>query len=188
MTPTDALVALHALPLQRIANIPRHKGIYALADHEHRFRYIGSTEGKDFRDRIQNRHATGTEANSHKFSWAYNTGRMYRGPKDPDKNLMDDRHAAKQLRNAFIRKHCRAVWMPLQGSRAEIEELEHAMIRIAPLEAVLWNRERTQCDPPPEPSELVDVLIAELGLDAVTRARLERQAHRFRKAAENPKI
>ncbi|WP_167648822.1 hypothetical protein [Mameliella alba] len=180
MTPQEAIITLHGLPLNQLVNIPKEKGIYALADHELRFRYIGSTEGKDFRDRIQNRHITGTESNSHKFSWAYNVGRMYRGPKSSDKEVMADRHAAKQLRNAFIRKYCRAVWMPYSGNRIEIETLERAMIEIAPLERVLWNRERIHVSPPPEPRHLVDDLISQLRLDVETRKRLERQELRHR--------
>ncbi|MDK3075898.1 hypothetical protein QO034_22860 [Sedimentitalea sp. JM2-8] len=180
MTPHEALATLHALPLQRLVGIPTEKGIYALADHEHRFRYIGSTEGRDFRDRIQNRHVTGSESNSHKFSWAYNVGRMFRGPKSRDPEIMADRQAAKDLRTAFIRKHCRAVWMPLTGTRPEIEALEHAMVAIAPPETVQWNRERFHVAPPAEPAALVDGLIAELGLQLSTRARLERQARRHR--------
>lgn len=178
----DVLAALHALPLRPLVNIPREKGIYALADHMHRFRYIGSTEGQDFHQRIQNRHVTGTEGHSHKFSWAYNTGRMYRGPKGADPELMADRKAAKNLRTAFIRKHCRAVCLPLQGRREDIEALEREMIRIAPLETVLWNRERTHSDPLAEPVALVDALISELGLDATTQARLDRQAARHRRS------
>lgn len=182
MTHLQVLASLHAQPLQPLKSIPKQKGIYALADHEHCFRYIGSTESKDFHDRIQNRHATGTETHSHKFSWAYNTGRMYRGPKSSDPEIMADRQAAKRLRNAFIRKHCRAVWMPLPGTRAEIEALEHAMIDIAPLESVLWNRERTHALPPPEPEALVNDLIIELQYDRHTLDRLERQAQRYRAA------
>ena len=182
MTPQDALTALHSLPLQRLTGIPKEKGIYALADHAHRFRYIGSTEGEDFRGRIQNRHTTGSEANSHKFSWAYNTGRMYRGPESPDPEIMADRKAAKDLRTDFIRAHCRAVWMPLPGTRAEIEALEHAMVAIAPAETVLWNRQRFKADPPPEPADLVDRLVRDLGLGPDTITRIDRQAARWRAA------
>lgn len=180
MTAKDLLAALHALPLQLLANVPKEKGIYALADHTQEFRYIGSTGSQDFHRRIQNRHVTGSEDHSHKFSWAYNTGRMYRGPESSDPELMADRATAKRLRTAFIRRHCRAVWMPLPGDRAEIEALEHEMIQLAPLETVLWNRERIRCDPLPEPVTLVDVLIADLGFDAMSKVRLERQAERYR--------
>lgn len=182
MLPGDALAALHGLPLQSLTNIPKLKGIYALVDHEHHFRYIGSTKGRDFHNRIHSRHTTGTEENSHKFSWAYNTGRMYRGPKGDDEELMRDRQAAKDLRTLFIRKHCRAVWMPLEGTRQEIEELEHSMVWLAPIETVQWNKQRVKSSPPPEPTELVDALIEELGIDPLTKARLERQAERYRVA------
>lgn len=179
MNAIEALEKLHALPLQPLRGIPRLKGIYALADHEHIFRYVGSTGDKDFRDRIQNRHVAGSEANSHKFSWAYNTGRMYRGPRTEDREIEADRKAAKDLRRAFIRKHCRAVWLPLDLDRGQIETLEREMIRLAPAENAQWNRERFQIDPPGAPDALVDALIAELGLRNETLARLDRQAERY---------
>lgn len=178
MTPEEAVQRLHALPLRELRGVPQETGIYALADHEHRFRYIGSTGDADFRARVQNRHVTGTEGRSHQFSWAYNIGRMFRGPKSANPDVERDRAEAKTLRTAFIRRHCRAVWMPLPGSRTELEALEHAMIRVAPREAVLWNGMWRVPSPVVEPRDLVDRLISDLGLSAAAIARLDRQAAR----------
>ena len=64
-------------PVAPIA-LPETFGIYALWDHARHIRYIGctpkATEG--FNARVANKHVTGSEGRSHKFSHAYRVGRM----------------------------------------------------------------------------------------------------------------
>ncbi len=75
MTSEEYLKALRSRTLRRIDDLPI--GIYALTDHLGVIHYIGRTDAEGFRDRIYNRHVTGSEDRSHKFSWFYNIGRMY---------------------------------------------------------------------------------------------------------------
>ena len=77
MTSEEYLKALRSRTLRRIDDLPIDIGIYALTDHLGAIHYIGRTDAEGFRDRIYNRHVTGSEDRSHKFSWFYNIGRMY---------------------------------------------------------------------------------------------------------------
>lgn len=176
----DAVEKLHAMPLQEIRTAPKLPGIYALADHEHRFRYIGSTEGKDFDNRVKNRHVTGSEENSHKFSWAYNCGRMYRGPETNDPQIERDRKAAKNLRTAFIRRYCRAVFWHIDAPAVDLLRLEKDMIWAAPLETVLWNRERIKTDPYPEPTLALNAFLADFPLQPDVSKSIARQHERYK--------
>lgn len=175
MNATTALATLLNLPLQRLQDAPHEPGLYVLADHEGRHRYIGSTAGKTFHDRIYRRHATGSENTSHKFSWAYNVGRMWRDRDEPDA----DGREAKALRTAFVRAYCRATWLPLSKERPELETLERAVINAAPAGVTAWNDRRGAVSPMREPTSLVDALIDSLGLSPERRAALDRQAARF---------
>ncbi|MFK4771973.1 hypothetical protein [Rhizobium sp. ZW T2_16] len=178
MKNTDVLATLLAQTPMKTTNLPRdQRGIYGLIDHDQHLRYIGCTtrEAENFRKRIHQRHRTGSETHSHYFSKIYNTGRMYRDrltqQGDPDAKI------AKDFRSAFIEEYCRAVYVPLEASELEIVALEAATIAIAPSENILWNRATTMVYP--EPTELVDALIAKLGLSRGGIEALERQSLRF---------
>lgn len=73
------LEMLQAEPVD-LKDLPEEFGIYALWDHDKQIRYIGSTPKatEGFRTRVCNKHSTGSEGRSHKFSQAYCTGRMWR--------------------------------------------------------------------------------------------------------------
>lgn len=152
------------------------RGIYGLFDHHGAFRYIGSTSSarQTFFKRIHHRHRTGSETMSHYFSKMYNTGRMWRQRNDPATKADGD--VAKQLRNAFIAKHCSAVWVPLPHN-APIATLEAEVIAMAPAEMVAWNH--PGMDAYEEPTALVDALIESLSLNSHERAALCRQRNRF---------
>lgn len=175
MNAVQVLTTLLNLPLRPLQEAPDEPGLYVLADHEGRHRYIGSTAGNGFHDRIYRRHATGSESTSHKLSWAYNVGRMWRDRDAPDA----DGHVAKTLRNAFVRAHCRAAWMPLGFDRPDLEALERGVIRAAPAGATAWNDRRGAISPMREPTTLVDALIATMGFGPAQREALDRQAARF---------
>lgn len=178
MKNTDVLATLLAQTPVKTAALPRdQRGIYGLIDHDQHLRYIGCTtrEAENFHKRIHQRHRTGSETHSHYFSKIYNTGRMYRDrltqQGDPDAKI------AKDLRSAFIAEYCRAVYVSLEAIELEIMALEAATIAIAPLENIRWNRATTLIYP--EPTELVDALIAKLGLSRREIEALERQRLRF---------
>jgi len=178
MKNTEILELLTSQTPLKTSDLPRDKrGIYGLFDHTGHLRYIGCTTkaAENFRKRIHQRHRTGSETHSHYFSKIYNTGRMYRDrltqQGDPDAKV------AKDLRSAFIAEYCRAVYVPVEASELEIVALEAATIAIAPSENILWNRATTMVYP--EPTELVDALIAKLGLSLGGIEALERQSLRF---------
>jgi DNA polymerase III epsilon subunit-like protein len=151
------------------------RGIYGLIDHLGDFRYIGSTsaENETFYKRIHQRHRTGSETSSHYFSRMYNTGRMWRLRNDPATKADGD--IAKSLRNAFIARHCRAVWVPL-SDHADIAGLEAEVISLAPPEMIAWNRRGMEAYA--EPTSLVDTLIKSLSLSPFERGALGRQLDR----------
>jgi hypothetical protein len=158
----------------RLGALPHDHGIYALHDHAGAIRYIGITKSIDsgFFDRIHNRHVTGSEGRSHKFSHAYNTGRMWRSKRDasPDACL------AKRLRAQFIRRYCRATFVGVPLSlHAELPGLEKAVKALAPQGMDDWADTRTFV-PEIEPAELVDALLDDLRFSPDQRAAIERQA------------
>jgi hypothetical protein len=174
MTEKDILARLANMSPIRTADLPDNQvGIYALIDHEGQLRYIGSTSANDesFYKRIHHRHRTGSETYSHYFSKVYNCGRMWRDRKTQQKE--PDAKIAKALRSAFIATHCRAVFVPLAGSRDEIQKLEAAVIKAAPSEWVRWNGSSTLVYS--EPLELVDQMINQLGFGRQQREAVERQ-------------
>jgi DNA polymerase III epsilon subunit-like protein len=185
-TPTAAeiLAMLRAATPRPTSEAPDDaRGIYGLFDHTGAFRYIGSTSSasETFRKRIHQRHRTGSESTSHYFSRMYNTGRMWRQRNDPATKADGD--IAKALRNAFIARHCAAVWVPLPD-HADIAGLEAQVIALAPQDMIAWNRRGM--DPYEEPTELVDALIEELDLSPFERAALGRQLARSREEASAP--
>lgn len=178
MNNSDILSLLLSQESVKTADLPRdQRGIYGLIDHNQRLRYIGCTtkEAENFRKRIHQRHRTVSETHSHYFSKIYNTGRMYRDRLTQQGDA--DAKIAKDLRSAFIAEYCRAVYVPLEASELEILALEASTIAIAPSENILWNRATTMVYP--EPTDLVDALIAKLGLSELDIEALERQRARF---------
>jgi hypothetical protein len=158
----------------RLEAVPREHGIYALHDHAGAIRYIGITKSDKygFYGRINIRHVSGSEGRSHKFSHAYNAGRLWRAKKDdrPDALL------AKQLRTAFIRRYCRATFLSLPTVLwDELPRLEIAVQAIASEGMFDWGGKRGFVSLP-EPKELVDVMLDELCLTIDQRAAVERQA------------
>jgi hypothetical protein len=173
----DPTIVLHGLinaePV-RLLELPHYHGIYALHDHHGAIRYIGITKATDsgFYDRIYSRHVTGSEGRSHKFSHAYNTGRMWRAKKD----ARPDAVWAKRLRTEFVRRHCRATFVAVQPALlAELPRLELEVQELANPSMLAWAGKRG-FDPLPEPADLVDALLAELRFSADQHAAIERQA------------
>ena len=115
---------------------------------------------------------TGSEDNSHKFSCAYNTGRMWRAHRDarPDARL------AKRLRAAFVRRYCRAttVTVPLSLC-ADLPRLETAVKALAPLGMLDWNDKRSFV-PEIEPTILAAALLNDLRFSSHQRTGVELQA------------
>ncbi|WP_342640177.1 hypothetical protein [Rhodoligotrophos ferricapiens] len=170
-------------PVQ-LGTLPHDHGIYALHDHTGTIRYIGITKSIEsgFFDRIHNRHVTGSEGRSHKFSHAYNTGRMWRVKRD----VSPDACLAKRLRTEFIRRRCRATFVTLpQSLWAELPRLEIAVQALAPRSMLDWGGKRGFA-PLSEPTELVDALLDDLRFTPDQRAAVERQAalHGARLAAD----
>lgn len=178
----NAELILHRLMTMtpvRTADLPRNeRGIYGLVDHSGQLRYIGSTSVADenFRKRIHHRHRTGSETHSHYLSKVYNCGRMWRDrltqQGDPDAKI------AKDLRSGFIAEYCRAVYVPIVGTKAEIEALEAAVVRIAPPDCVRWNRSTKLTYP--EPVDLVDEWMDRIRFSMAQREAVERQDLRSR--------
>lgn len=173
----DAKIVLEQLiggKPSRLDALPRDHGIYALHDHFGDIRYIGITKGdkNGFYGRIYSRHVSGSEGRSHKFSHAYNTGRMWREKRDNS----PDASTAKHLRAAFVRHHCRASYVIVPSAHwGDLPRLELAVQTITPDGMFAWGSKRA-FDPLPEPREMVDALIDELRFTPAQRAAVERQA------------
>lgn len=182
LTAKNLLAQLLAAPHCRTEDAPKDaRGLYGLVDHLGQLRYIGSTKslGQTLFSRIHQKHRTGSEHLSHYFSTMYNTGRMWRQRLDPATKADGD--ISKKLRNAFIARHCRAVWIVLPDS-AEISRLEAEVIRAAPAQTTSWNERKTAVYD--EPVELVDETIRHLGWGEREKAALERQRERSRGSGE----
>ena len=87
--------------------------------------------------------------------------------KDPDAKI------AKDLRSAFIAEYSRAVYVPLEGTKSEIERLEAAAIATAPAECVRRNSSTNLYYP--APVDLVDGLLNRKGYSPHAREAVERQ-------------
>ncbi|WP_127754366.1 hypothetical protein [Devosia sp. 1566] len=174
MNANEILQRLVTMEPVRTSDLPSdQRGIYALIDHEGRISYIGSTSAanENFRKRIHARHRTGSETYSHYFSKVYNCGRMYRCRLSQQGH--PDADTAKRLRSLFVLEYCRAVYVPIDGSKPEIERLEAEVIKLAPASHTRWNRATGLTYP--EPSDLVDALIEKLRLGLPEREAVERQ-------------
>ncbi|WP_347268601.1 3'-5' exonuclease [Paracoccus sp. (in: a-proteobacteria)] len=152
------------------------RGIYGLVDHTGTLCYIGSTSAKNetLYKRIHQRHRTGSESSSHYFSRMYNTGRMWRDPKDPTARA--DGEIAKAIRNEFIARYCRAVWVVLPDE-VEIARLEREILEMAPDHAIAWNGRGM--DAYEEPEALVDATIDTLSFGQSQREAIARQRMRY---------
>lgn len=184
MNASDILAALVSQEPVRTADLPAHqRGIYGLIDHEGILRYIGSTSApsENFRKRIHQRHRTGSETHSHYFSKVYCCGRMWRDRLNQQGQL--DAKIAKDIRSAFIAEYCRAVYVPIDATKAEIEQLEADIIRRAPAENTLWNGKGSIVYE--EPTEQLDELLDKLGCNDGQRAALMRQSERSRCKKQN---
>ena len=169
----DLLAQLLAAPQRLTQDAPKDaRGLYGLVDHLGQLRYIGSTKsiGQSLFSRIHQKHRSGSEHLSHYFSTIYNAGRMWRQRLDPATKADGD--ISKKLRNAFMARHCRAVWIILPDC-ADIGRLEAEVIRIAPPQATSWNERKAAVYD--EPVELVDETIRHLGWGERENAALERQ-------------
>ncbi|MBB6411860.1 hypothetical protein [Mesorhizobium sangaii] len=158
----------------RLDALPREHGIYALRDHFGDIRYIGITKGdkNGFHGRIFSRHVTGSEGRSHKFSHAYNTGRMWRSKRDQSSDAVE----AKRLRTEFVRRYCRASYVVVPTNLwSDLSRLELAVQAIVPGDMFAWGSKRV-FDPLLEPKELVDALLNELCFTPHQRAAIGRQA------------
>ncbi|EIG63593.1 hypothetical protein [Bradyrhizobium sp. WSM1253] len=184
MTAEECIEALKNQKLRQIDDLPNGVGVYALADHLGDIHYIGITAADSFRDRIYGRHVNGSEERSHKLACNYNIGRMWRDRKSAY-HVPHDAQIAKDLRREFIRRHCQVACVPLEYTKQELEKLEREILAIAPPDMTSWNATRTRVNPLPEPRDLVDALIDELGLCLDERAALDRQAKLFEKLSNS---
>lgn len=173
--PEDALVQLTtSTPLQLDA-LPETPGLYALYDHEGQIRYLGMA-AKDLRDRIFRRHVGGDD-NSHKFSSAYNAGRMWHDRKHPVSDPLDGK-IAKQLRREFAKATCQAAVLRLPNwSTEELFRLEEDIRALAPREMQIWN-DRRQLHPS-EPTAALNAFLKELKWPDDKIAAINRQAERW---------
>lgn len=174
MDPQVALVSLLDGERLSLDAVPATTGMYGLRDHFGVVRYIGITD-KGFADRLR-RHVGG-DGNSHKFSSAYNAGRMYHTRHDALSCKIGGK-LAKELRRAFARRFCSASVLPIPGaSKTVLETLELAVIAIAPPENVAWNNARAL--KATEPAAQVDELLASLAWGQERREAIGRQAARW---------
>ena len=152
--------------------LPRDQhGIYMLWDHEGCPRYIGMADKDSFHKRIDGRHRGGSEENSHKFSAAYNTGRMWRDRKRLGQTIngsletKEGAAAAKRVRMEFIRQHCRVTFvpiLPLPGTsyRTYVQALEASIQSIASPDHRAWETQRLLRLE--EPVALVDAVVSDM--------------------------
>jgi hypothetical protein len=156
----------------RLEALPKERGIYALHDHAGQIRYIGCTpRGGNLRGRVFGRHVGGSEDRSHKFSRAYNCGRMWRAPRDRGA----DARTAKLLRRIFSRTYCRATFVVLPLPDREMLTLEAAVKALAAPKMDAWSKDR-DFPPEDEPVKMVDALLASLSWTPGSLAALDRQA------------
>lgn len=178
MTDVKSILArLQSAPPTRLDELPNERGIYELYDHAGRPCYIGRTASMTLRKRIYCYHVTG-DRNSHKFSAAYNAGRMFHERKHPA-TCSEDGPISKALRNGFVRKYCRAAFFSLPScTDEEIAELERQLIAVAPPEMKLWNGSKKV--EATEPTNLLDEFLNEGSWTPAQLDAFARQAERWR--------
>jgi hypothetical protein len=174
LTARDALDQLLSQTLRRFDDMPDAIGLYGLGDHNSKLHYFGMTDSDSFRDRIWSRHITGSEERSHKLACNYSVGRLWHDRKHLGTNRSDGA-IARRVRQAFIRKHCGFVCLPLKMTKGELSRLETGVIDLAWPHVADWNKNRKRVATFEEPTELVDEIIRELRLGDNEIAALERQ-------------
>lgn len=165
-----------------LSGLPNEHGVYALVDHSGSIRYIGVTESPamGFRRRIFQYHVTGSEGRCHKFSQAYNTGRMWRSRNPNAEQLPANAKLAKSLRTKFCRAYCQAAYVAIPRSATPedffqfLTQLESQVQRIAPPFMRAW--EGIEFKSAAEPFELVDKVIASAGFGRNECIALDTQA------------
>jgi hypothetical protein len=176
----ERLIDGDLLPLPML---PNEHGVYALFNHERHLKYIGVTAALKvgFENRINHRHVTGSEDRSHKFSYAYNVGRMWRGRPKHERENEADAQIAKRLRTAFVRKYCRATYVAIppagESYFGDLMRLESAVQAIAPQEMRAWEGKSFYRQG--EPESLVDALMDELRYSRGMRDAVGRQSFIF---------
>jgi hypothetical protein len=193
--PSIVLETLTSSPPVRLHDLPSLNGIYALRDHCGEIRYIGVTgkNDKGFRGRVNNRHVTGSEGRSHKFSHAYNTGRMWRSRDGHPLQILADAVAAKTLRTQFIRRHCRATYFVIEREGLDpltffrrLQDLEALVQEAAPPPMRSW--EGKDFSPVEEPKILVDAILKDLRWSPWDRMAVDRQAALFAACRSKPVV
>lgn len=179
LTAKDALDILLSQKHQRLERMPDGIGLYGLGDHEGRLHYFGKTDSDSFRDRIWSRHISGSEDRSHKLACNYAVGRMWHDRKHPGTNASDGA-VSRRVRQAFIRRYCGFVCLPLTLSSIDLRALERAVIDLAGPQLADWNGSRRRVATFDEPIELVDDVIHTLGLSDGEIAAIDRQDAIFR--------
>lgn len=174
----DALDSLLSQPLRRLDDMPDAIGLYGLGDHEGRLHYFGMTDSESFSDRIWHRHIAGSEDRSHKLACNYSVGRLWHDRKNPKSNERDGA-VSRRVRQAFIRKHCGFVCLPLTMNQADLRRLERDVINLAWPHIADWNKTRKRVAIFDEPRDLVDIIIRDLRLSSQEIAALDRQAEIF---------
>jgi hypothetical protein len=142
LTAEECVEALENQKLRKIDDLPGTVGMYGLTDHLGDIHYIGITAAGSFRDRIYSRHVNGSEERSHKLACNYNIGRMWRDRKSAD-YVPHEAKIAKDLRREFIRRHCLAACVPLNGTKQALETLEKEIFAIVPPDMISWNATTT---------------------------------------------
>jgi hypothetical protein len=174
LVPLDVFRELTSREPVALNVLPHDHGIYALYDHTGLIRYIGITRRDRYglHGRIHGRHVGGSEGRSHKFSHAYNSGRMWRAKGDPS----PDAQQSKALRMAFARRYCRAAFVVVPSTlSSDLAALELAVQALAPAGMLAWGSKRSFV-PVPEPADLVDDLLDELRYTPEQHAAIRRQS------------
>ncbi len=125
LSPHEILRTLLEAEPRPTSDAPRDgRGIYGLADHRGKLRYIGATQSarQTLYQRIHNRHRSGSEGMSHYFSDMYNVGRMWRDRYD--RTNLADGMIAKKLRNAFVTMR----WSTVSSSLSRTSQLVAALL------------------------------------------------------------
>ena len=165
-----------------LADLPNDHGVYGLVDHTGAICYIGVTESPamGFWRRIYQYHVTGSEGRSHKFSQAYNTGRMWRSRKGHADQLAVNAKLAKSLRTRFCRTYCKAAYVAIPNDTTSgsffqyLTRIEGQVQQIALPSMRSW--EGIGFVSVEEPADLVDELIAKAGYSTNELGGLEAQS------------
>lgn len=194
MKPSQILAELAESPPLRLGSLPKTFGMYALWDHSGAIRYIGctpkATEGFDIR--VGNKHVTGSEGRSHKFSHAYCVGRMWRFQDHlhpticGSEQVESDAKLAKRLRTLFIREYCRVTLVevpriPERDYFGYLTGLEFDTKSLAPNDMKLWDGNKFIVGA--EPTDLVEELLLR---HPELREPCERQASIYRRYVLSP--